>query len=106
MSWVHEFWSRGGLVGLGADSGYLQSLYGFALIREMELMQQAGIHPLDVVRIATTNSARIMGLDEDLCGIRFGCVADLIVVDGNPLENFKLLYGGGFAYFDYLLNRH
>lgn len=99
MTWVREFWSRGGLLGLGADSGYLQSLYGFALIRELELMQQAGIHPLDIVKIATTNSARVMGLEDELCGIRFGCVADLIVVDGNPLENFKVLYGGGLAYF-------
>lgn len=99
MHWVREFAQRGGLLGLGADSGTQQSLYGFGLIRELELMQQAGIHPLDVVRIATTNSARIAGLDEELCGIRFGCVADLIVADGNPLENFKLLYGGGLAYY-------
>jgi cytosine/adenosine deaminase-related metal-dependent hydrolase len=99
MTWVREFFQRGGLLGLGADSGSLQSLYGFGTIRELELMQEAGIHPLDIVRIATTNSARIAGLEEDLCGIRFGCVADLIVVDGNPLENFKVLYGGGLAYF-------
>ena len=62
-------------------------------------MQQAGIHPLDIVKIATTNSARIAGLEDELCGIRFGCVADLIVVDGNPLANFKVLYGGGLAYY-------
>ena len=99
MTWVREFFNRGGLLGLGADSGYLQSLYGFALIRELELMQQAGLHPLDIVKIATTNSARIAGLDDELCGIRYGCVADLIVVDGNPLANFKVLYGGGLAYY-------
>ena len=99
MNWVHEFWSRGGLLGLGSDSGSQQSLYGFGLVRELELMQQAGIHPLDVIKIATTNSARVMGLEENLCGIRFGCVADLIVVDGNPIDNFKVLYGGGFAYY-------
>ena len=99
MDWVHEFWSRGGLLGLGADSGTQQSLYGFGLVRELELMQQAGIHPLDVIKIATTNSARVMGVEENLCGIRFGCVADLIVVDGNPIDNFKVLYGGGFAFF-------
>jgi cytosine/adenosine deaminase-related metal-dependent hydrolase len=98
MKWVYEFWSRGGLLGLGSDSGSMQSLYGFGLIRELELMQQAGIHPLDVIKIATTNSARVMGLQENQCGIRFGCVADLIVVDGNPIDNFKVLYGGGFAY--------
>lgn len=99
MQWVREFWSRGGLLGLGSDSGSQQSIYGFGLIRELELLQQAGIHPLDVIKVATTNSAKIMGLDEELCGIRFGCVADLIVVDGNPIDNFKVLYGGGFAYF-------
>ena len=70
MEWLHEFWSRGGLVGLGADSGTQQSLYGFGLVRELELLQQAGIHPLDVIKIATTNSARVMGLEADLCGIR------------------------------------
>lgn len=99
MDWVYAFYSRGGLLGLGADSGSLQSLYGFGLIRELELMQQAGIHPLDIVKIATTNSARIAGIDEELCGIRYGCSADLIVVDGNPLKNFKVLYGGGLAYY-------
>lgn len=99
MDWVRVFWAKGGLVGLGADSGSLQSLYGFGLIRELELMQQAGIHLIDVIKIATTNSAKVMGLEDQLCGIRFGCVADLIVVDGNPIDNFKVLYGGGFAYY-------
>ena len=32
-------------------------------------------------------------------GIRYGCAADLIVVDGNPIDNFKVLYGGGYAYY-------
>ena len=66
MKWLYEFWSRGGTVGLGSDSGTQQSLYGFGTIRELELLQQAGIHPLDVVRIATTNSAKIAGLGEEL----------------------------------------
>lgn len=99
MTWVHEFWQRGGQLGLGSDSGALQSIYGFSIVRELELLQQAGIHPLDVIRIATTNSAKIMRLDDELCGIRYDCVADLIIVDGNPIENFKVLYGGGYAYF-------
>jgi cytosine/adenosine deaminase-related metal-dependent hydrolase len=99
MQWLYEFWSRGGMVGLGSDAGSQQSLYGFGTIRELELLQQAGIHPLDVVRIATTRSAEIAGLGDELCGIRYGCVADMIVVDGNPLDNFKVLYGGGFAYY-------
>lgn len=99
MRWLHRFWAKGGLVGMGSDSGSQQSLYGFGAVREFELMQQAGIHPLDVVKIATTNSAAIAGLDKGLCGIRQGCIADLVVVDGNPLDNFKLLYGAGFAHY-------
>lgn len=99
MHWLYEFWSRGGLVGLGSDAGTQQSLYGFGTIRELELLQQAGIHPLDVVRIATTGSARIAGLGDELCGIRYGCVADLVVVGDNPIDNFKVLYGGGYAYY-------
>lgn len=100
MEWVREFWSRGGVVTLGSDSGSQQSLYGFGLIRELELLQQAGIHPLDVIKIGTTNSASVLGLGDELCGIRIGCVADLVVVDGNPLDNFKVLYGAGFAYYE------
>jgi hypothetical protein len=76
MQWLYEFWSRGGMVGLGSDAGSQQSLYGFGTIRELELLQQAGIHPLDVVRIATTRSAEIAGLGDELCGIRYGCVAE------------------------------
>jgi len=99
MTWVHEFWAAGGLLGLGSDPGSLQALYGFGSIRELELMQQAGINPLDVIKIATTNSAEIAGLGDELCGLREGCVADLIVVDGNPLENFKVLYGAGYSHY-------
>ena len=99
MKWLYVFWERGGMVGLGSDAGSQQSLYGFGTIRELELLQQAGIHPLDVDRIATTNSAKIAGLGDELCGIRQGCAADIIVVDGNPLDNFKVLYGGGYAYY-------
>jgi len=99
MKWLNEFWARGGLVGTGSDSGPMQSLYGFGLIRELELLQQAGIHPLDVIKIATTNSAKVMGMEDELCGVRYGCVADLVVVDGNPIDNMKVLYGGGYAYY-------
>jgi dihydroorotase-like cyclic amidohydrolase len=69
-----------------------------AVIREMELMQEAGIHPIDVIRVATTNAYQALGMEEH-CGIRVGCVADLAVVNGNPVENFKVLYGLGYGYY-------
>jgi hypothetical protein len=92
---IREFHERGGDVTFGTDAGSLYALYGFSVIRELELLQEAGIHPFDIIKIASTNSARALGMEEDLCGIRIGCVADLAVVDGNPLQDFKVMYGGG-----------
>jgi len=98
MKWLHEFWKRGGKVTLGSDAGSLQALYGFSTIRELELLQEAGFHPIDVIKIATTNSQAALGI-EGLAGLRIGNIADIIVVDGNPLDNFKVMYGLGYDRF-------
>ncbi len=95
MDWVREFHARGGLLTVGSDTS---PWGGMAVIREMELMQEAGIHPIDVIRVATTNAYRALGM-EDHCGVRVGCVADLAVVNGNPIDNFKVLYGLGYGFY-------
>ena len=91
MKAVYEFEKRGGVVGTGEDAGFIYQLYGFGLLRELELHQEAGFHPLKVVQHATSNGAKILGKDDTLGRIRVGYKADLIVVNGNPLENFKVL---------------
>jgi len=95
MRAVRDFAKMGGIVGAGEDAGYIYMLYGFSLIRELELFQEAGFHPLDVIQNATGNNAKIMGKEKQLGRIRAGYLADLILVDGNPLENFKYLYPTG-----------
>jgi len=95
LDWVKEFYERGGLLTAGSDAG---AWGGIALIRELELLQEAGIHPIDILRIATTNANRVLGA-ADRCGIRVGCVADLAVVNGNPIENLKVLYGRGYGFY-------
>lgn len=95
MAAVREFANLGGVVGVGEDAGYIYMLYGFSLIREMELHQEAGFHPLDVIMHATLNNARILGLQNQLGRIRSGYLADFILVDGNPLKNLKVLYPTG-----------
>jgi hypothetical protein len=90
-----EFERRGGLIGVGEDAGFIYQMYGFGLIRELELHQEAGFHPLKVIQHATSNNARIMGQEDKLGRVRAGYKADLIVVGGNPLENFKVLYPTG-----------
>lgn len=89
---VRDFERLGGLVGIGEDAGFIYNIYGFGLIRSMELHQEAGFHPLQVVRQATSNNAKIMGLEDKIGYVRPGYLADLIVVDANPLEDFKVLY--------------
>jgi hypothetical protein len=93
MKWVKIFHERGGLLTAGSDEG---GIGGVALVRELELLQEAGIHPLDVIKVATTNAYRVLGLEQH-CGIRVGCRADLAVVNGNPIDNFKVMYGRGYG---------
>ena len=61
------------------------------IIRELELHHEAGFHPLEVLRHATSNGAKVLGLQDRLGRIRPGFIADLLVVNGNPLENLRLL---------------
>jgi cytosine/adenosine deaminase-related metal-dependent hydrolase len=95
MKTLVEFERRGGLIGAGEDAGFIYQMYGFGLIRELELHQEAGFHPLKVIQHATSNNAKILGQEDKLGRIRVGFKADLIVVNGNPLENFKVLYPTG-----------
>ena len=88
---VREFGVKGGLVTTGDDAGYIYSMYGFGIARELELHEEAGFHPLEVIEHATWNGARMLGLEDRLGKVREGFVADLLVVNGNPLENLKLL---------------
>jgi imidazolonepropionase-like amidohydrolase len=67
-------------------------MYGFGYIRNLELHQEAGFHPLQIMQQATQNGARILGQEKKLGRVRAGWTADLLIVDGNPLEDFKLLY--------------
>jgi imidazolonepropionase-like amidohydrolase len=94
MRWVREYARRGGNVTVGSDAGFIYHLYGFGTIREMELQQEAGFHPLEVIQHATSNGAKLLGLTATGV-VRPGFEADLLVVDGNPLHNLKVLYGTG-----------
>ena len=67
-------------------------MYGFCYLRELELQQEAGFHPLQVIKHATSNNAKILGEDAQLGRVRQGYAADLIVVNGNPLADLRVLY--------------
>ena len=99
MAFVNEYKNRGGRVTTGSDSGFIYKLYGFDYIRELELLQEAGFHPLEVVRSATLYGSQLLhapkGKPIEFGIIRPGLLADLVIVPENPLANFKVLYGTG-----------
>ena len=95
MTFVNEYKNRGGRVTTGSDSGYIYQLYGFAYVRELELLREAGFHPLEVIRAATLKGAEALGLEQEIGSIEVGKKADMVLVEENPLANLKVLYGTG-----------
>jgi imidazolonepropionase-like amidohydrolase len=99
MAFINEYKNRGGRVTTGSDSGFIYKLYGFDYIREFELLQEAGFHPLEVIRSATLYGAQLIsnpkGKLPEFGTVRTGMLADMVIVPENPLANFKVLYGTG-----------
>jgi imidazolonepropionase-like amidohydrolase len=101
MRFLNDYKNAGGIVTTGSDSGFIYKLYGFDYIRELELLREAGFHPVEVIRAATYHGAlqlhKPKGMENDLQFgiIRPGMKADFVLVDENPLENLKVLYGTG-----------
>ena len=75
----------GGMVLLGAH-GQLQ---GLGAHWELWMLQQGGMTPMEALRCATIDGARYIGLDGQLGSIEKGKLADLVVLDRNPLENIR-----------------
>jgi imidazolonepropionase-like amidohydrolase len=95
MQFINDYKNAGGRVTTGSDAGFIYKVYGFAYIRELELLQEAGFHPLEVLQSATINGAELLGIDAETGSIQIGKKADLVIVDENPVANFKVLYGTG-----------
>jgi hypothetical protein len=95
MEFVNEYKNRGGRVTLGSDAGYIYKLYGFGYIQEMELMREAGFHPLEIFQSASLKGAEVLGVADQLGTIEVGKLADMVIVDANPMANLKVLFGTG-----------
>jgi hypothetical protein len=95
MDFLNEYKNRGGRVTVGSDSGFIFNLYGFGFIREMELLREAGFHPLEVIRSATILGAEALGVADRVGSVEVGKLADLIVLEESPLLNLGSLYGTG-----------
>ncbi|MBC7849492.1 MAG: amidohydrolase family protein [Chitinophagaceae bacterium] len=95
MTFINEYKNRGGRVTAGSDNAFIYQLYGFGFIRELELLREAGFHPLEVIRSATLYGAQALGAEKEIGSVEVGKLADLVIIDENPLQNLQLLYGVG-----------
>lgn len=104
MQFVNDYKNMGGRVTVGSDSGFIYQLYGFGTIIELEMLQEAGFHPLEVIRSATMYGAQAIfepkGEEIQFGVVRPGLLADLVIIDENPLQNLKVLYGTGAVRLD------
>ena len=96
---MNDYKKMGGRVTTGSDSGFIYQTYGFGYVNELEMLQEAGFHPLEVIQAATMNGALTLhepqGRQPEFGMVRPGLLADMVIVDENPLQNFKVLYGTG-----------
>jgi imidazolonepropionase-like amidohydrolase len=86
-----RFIEAGGQVALGTDAGYLAGLEIGLPLDEMLLMQEAGMTPMQILVSATRNAAHVCRLEHELGTLEPGKLADVLVVEGNPLEDLRVL---------------
>ena len=99
MDLLDDYKDMGGRVTVSSDAGFIYNTFGFSTIEEMELLQEAGFHALEVIRGATLHAAQALfepkGKPIDFGVVRPGLLADLVIVGENPAANLKVLYGTG-----------
>lgn len=76
-------------VATGTDAGNPLTLHGPAIYAEMEAMREAGLEPMDVLVATTRDAARAMGRDEEIGTVEEGKIADLVVLERDPLESVQ-----------------
>ena len=98
------FVAAGGRLGLGADAADAGQIAGYADHRVLQLLAEAGWTPMEIIRLATSQNAELLGVDDSVGTIAVGRAADLIVVSGDPssdvreLAKTELVFKDGVAY--------
>ena len=74
---------------MGTDSGFFGVVMGVSSQIELALMVEAGLTPDEALRAATINAARMIGREKEAGSVEPGKVADLLILDANPLEDIR-----------------
>jgi imidazolonepropionase-like amidohydrolase len=99
MMFLNDYKNMGGRVTASSDAGFIYNTPGFSTIEELEMLQEAGFHPIEAVRGATMHAAEALfkpkGTEPTFGVIRPGMLADMAIMEYNPLENFKVMFASG-----------
>jgi imidazolonepropionase-like amidohydrolase len=87
MQNLRKLLDAGITVVMGTDAGNIGTLHGPSILRELRLMQESGLTPLEVLRASTTNGARVLGLEGEVGRVAPGQLADLVLLDADPLAD-------------------
>jgi imidazolonepropionase-like amidohydrolase len=105
MRFERDFFRAGGLLLAGTDpTGYGGVVAGYANARELELLVEAGLTPLEAIQVGTLNGARYLGRADRIGSIAVGKQADLLVVQGDPsariadVERAETVFKQGIGY--------
>jgi len=89
---VARFTAAGGKIALGTDfHGYFTPFEEGMPITEINLMHEAGMTPMEIIKAATLHAAEVCQLDSDLGTLEVGKIADVLVIDGDPLADLQML---------------
>jgi imidazolonepropionase-like amidohydrolase len=88
---VRQFRALGGMVALGNDYGADDAIEKGMPLREMRLLLAAGLTPMQVIEAGTRNAAQVCGHGKDLGTLEPGKLADIIVLNGDPLANIEAM---------------
>jgi imidazolonepropionase-like amidohydrolase len=91
LSNLKRLHDAGVVVAAGTDAGNIGTLHGPSLHRELELMAEAGLTPAQVLVAATRNGARVFAREPEFGTVAAGKLADLLVLDADPLADVKHL---------------
>ena len=88
---VRRFYALGGVVALANDYGADDAIEKGMPLREMRLLLAAGLTPMQVIEAGTRNAAQVCGHGKDLGTLEPGKLADVIVVNGDPLADIEVM---------------
>lgn len=101
MEFERAFARAGGVLLAGLDpTGGGCSLFGLGDLRNLALLVEAGFTPVEAIRIATLNGATFLGQADSLGSVSVGKIADLVVINGNPVENMDVVFDAAVVFKD------